>query len=114
MNPEMVRAFTSMGYRRLVHKDKVRTAWIKPVAHMCFVFQVEQMRWCNMFVDIKGKTSVWVSHAFKPVESAGSYLEQLKDFEGNTRTDVLAGKSEFEFIDLKDALEMELNDLTVT
>lgn len=106
MNPEIARALLSMGYRRRTKKGQEKGVWIKPVAHVCFVFHEDEMRWYNMFVDMTGTLSCWNSHEFKTYEYAGSYVQQLKGFEYDTRTDLVPGsKSAFEFISLVDELE---------
>lgn len=120
MNLEMARAFLSMGYRRRVNKTKEKTVWVKPVAQVCFVFHEKQARWYNMFLDVAGKLSVWNSHVFKSVEDGGTYVQQIKGFEFDTRVDLWCtfdtpkSESDFEFIDLQDALELELGGLGVT
>lgn len=106
MNQDIARALLSMGYRRRTNKGQEKGIWLKPVAHVCFVFNEAQMRWYNMFVDMKGKLSCWNSHEFTTYERGGNYAQQLKGFEYDTRTDLTPeGKSEFEFVDLLTAVE---------
>lgn len=111
MNQGITLALLSMGYRRRTIKGQEKGMWLKPIAHQCFVFNETEMRWYNMFVDIKGKLSCWNSHEFKTVEYDGSYVYQLKGFEWDTRVNLSCqydnpeAKSEFEFIDLLDAVE---------
>lgn len=97
----ITRALVSMGYRKRVSSDK--TVWLKPVAHVCFVFTEETGIWQNMFLDVQGNISCWNRHEFKPIEKSGEYVRQLKDFEWDTRVDLgLDGASSFEFADLSE------------
>lgn len=111
MNQDITLALLSMGYRRRTLKGQEKGMWLKPIAHQCFVFNETEMRWYNMFVNIKGKLSCWNSHEFKTYEHAGSYVQQLKGFEWDTRTNLSCqydnpeAKSEFEFLDLMDHIE---------
>lgn len=106
MNHDITRALLSMGYRRLLNKGHTNGLWLKPVAYVCFVFNEAEMRWYNMFVGMDDKLHCWNSHEFKPVEFAGAHVQQLKDFEYDTRTNLVPGcKSQFEFIDLITAVE---------
>lgn len=76
-------ALLAMGY----HESKPGF-WIKPIGYQCFCYSEAGRKWVNVFKSLLNKIETWESKQFSDDPKDGSFLDQLKDWECWTRTDV--------------------------
>lgn len=83
----------AMGYREVK-----RGQWMKPIGYQCFVYDEKTERWSNWFKSKSGGVEIYES---KLIKDNVPHLDQLKQFEAFTRTNVVVDcNSKFEVYEL--------------
>ena len=101
MNQEILLALKSMGYRL------DNNLWLKPVGHCIFVYSPDAKTWrCLFQKSSKEELLCWDSHEFDEVSEI--FIQKLKDWEADSRVNLNRG-SKFEFLTLREKLEIELD-----